>query len=135
MPSFPPEQPDLIERKLESLDQLSVTYTEAIHAMSQGDVDAATGIVEDAGKILGELQGFEEQPTTPPPPDPATDEARERLKAKAHAVLDLHTRLLDALHEEQGQVARQQKSLDRGRRHLDSLQSESHAGSILDSQA
>lgn len=134
MPSFRHETTALIEHKLESLDRLSVTYTDAIQAMSQGDVEAASNIVEDAGRIIDQLQGWEEQGPAAGGQEPGSDEALTRLRTKARAVLDLHTRLLDALHSEQAQVGRQQKELSLGRRHLDSLQPEDPAGSILDSQ-
>ena len=129
MPSFRPESVEAIEQRLESLDRLSVTYTEAIQVMSHGDVETASRMVESAGLILGELEGWDEEA------DSTRDQARQRLRTKARAVLGLHSRLLDTLHEERDQVARRQKGLSLGRRHLDSPQPESHAGSILDSEA
>ncbi len=130
MPSFPRESSGLLDRKSEGLDQLSASYTEAFQAVSQGDVEAAARRVEEAGEVLAGFEGWEMDPDSQEPGSPA----RQRLRAKAAAVLDLHSRLLDALCEEQAQTARAQKGLSQGKRHLESLQPAPSAGSILDSQ-
>lgn len=134
MPSFRPDSGDAPGLQLDELEQLTERYTEALAALGQGEVESARDKIQAAGDVLLALAAIDRPDPLPGAPNP--DEAlTPRLRAKAQAALDLHTRLLDDLRRERDNVAREQKSLCQGKRHLESLHRTSRSGSILDSEA
>jgi len=134
MPSFRHDSDEALGQKLEELERLSESYTAALGALGRGEVEAARDQIQAADEIILSLTATDRPDSLPgaPSEDPTLT---PRLQAKTKSVLDLHTRLLDELRSERDQVAREQKGLHQRKRHLESLQSGSRSGSILDSQA